>query len=217
MTMSSVYFFRQYHKTKKKYQLIKILMEEKNHRLRNNLQTIATLLNLQIKQSSDVKLINVLEDNLGRIKLMDILQRKLYHESINISLSDYILEIASVTLETFGFLGIKIDYDLENIKLKEHQILSIGFIINELVTNSCKYAFPYVQEPLLKINLNREINDLKLVVSDNGFGFKYEMMKEKINEAFGLRLIQIQVMQLHGFYDFDMTSGTRFTMKFKPD
>jgi two-component sensor histidine kinase len=150
---------------------------------------------------------------------MAILHRKLYdkEELAVINLSEYIKEIAEVVLQTFGCMHINLAYKVSSIKLSADQALPIGLIITELVTNACKYAFSENPNPCLAISCHKEGEELLLTVADNGYGPKNNPTAESVKTSFGRRLIQMQVAQLRGSYNFESSAGTTFIMKFKPD
>jgi len=196
-----------------------VLVREQNHRVKNNLQLISSLLSLQANQFSDTNSKKATENNLLRIESMAILHRKLYdnEELAVINLADFIREIVEMVLNTFACTHIEPKYAISSIKLNPDQALPIGLIITELVTNACKYAFPDNSDPILTISCYKEKDELILSIADNGSGLKNNSIDMGVKTSFGIRLIQMQVAQLRGSYIFEELEGTRFTMKFKPD
>lgn len=194
-----------------------VLIREQNHRVKNNLQLVSSLLSLQANQFSDVASKQATENNLLRLESMAILHRELYdkEELAVISLSDFIKEIVEVVLQTFAYEQIELDYTIEPVKLNADQALPVGLIVTELVTNACKYAFPDNPASCLTIICKKEKEELVLSVSDNGSGLQSNSGAVKL--SFGMKLIQMQVAQLRGSYRFESLPGTTFTMKFKPD
>lgn len=196
-----------------------VLIREQNHRVKNNLQLVSSLLSLQANQFTDAASKQATEDNLLRIESMAILHRKLYDKEdlAVINLSDFIREIVEVVLHTFGFMHVELDYAINKIKLNADQALPVGLIVTELVTNACKYAFPDTPDPRLEIACRPQKDELLLKISDNGPGLSKNMKINSVNSSFGTRLIQMQVAQLRGSYSFNSDDGTTFFMKFKPD
>ena len=196
-----------------------VLIREQNHRVKNNLQLVSSLLSLQANQFSDAASKQATENNLLRIESMAILHRKLYdkEELAVISLSDFIKEIVEVVLHTFGYMHVELDYKISPIKLNADKALPVGLIITELTTNACKYAFPDNPDPHLAITCKKEGEELVLSMADNGSGMKNNSSVGPVKTSFGMKLIQMQVAQLHGSYSFESSAGTTFTMKFKPD
>lgn len=196
-----------------------VLIREQNHRVKNNLQLVSSLLSLQANQFSDAASKQATENNLLRIESMAILYRKLYdkEELAVINLSDFIKEIVEVVLQTFGYMHVELDYKLMPVKLNADQALPVGLIITELVTNACKYAFPDNPDPHLTVIGRKEKEALVLSIADNGAGLKNNSSVGSVKTTFGMKLIQMQVAQLHGSYSFESFAGTTFTMKFKPE
>ncbi|MBA4850624.1 tetratricopeptide repeat protein [Emticicia sp. BO119] len=215
----SFFYYKLYLKNRQISQRNAVLIKEQNHRVKNNLQLVSSLLSLQANQFSDPASKQATENNLLRIESMAILHRELYdkEELAVINLSDFIKEIVEVVVQTFAYEHVELAYSIEPVKLNADQALPVGLIITELVTNSCKYAFPDNPMPLLAINCKREREELILNVSDNGSGLKNNSSVEAVKTSFGMKLIQMQVAQLRGSYSFDSLNGTTFTMKFKPD
>ena len=187
--------------------------------LKNNLQLVSSLLSLQANQFSDVTSRQATENNQLRIESMAILHRELYDKETLavINLSDYLKEIVEVVLQTFGYMHIELDYSVAPVMLNADQALPVGLIITELVTNACKYAFPDNPDPQLAITCRKEKEEFLLTISDNGSGMINNSSDGSAKTSFGMKLIRMQVAQLHGSYSFESSVGTTFTMKFKPD
>ncbi|WP_158561259.1 sensor histidine kinase [Emticicia sp. C21] len=196
-----------------------VLIREQNHRVKNNLQLVSSLLSLQANQFSDAASKQATENNLLRIESMAILHRRLYdkEELAVINLADFIREIAEVVLQTFGYMHVELDYKVIPVKLNADQALPVGLIITELITNACKYAFPDNPDPRLTIVCDKEKDELELTIADNGPGLKNNLLVGAVKQSFGMKLIQMQVAQMRGTYNFNFSAGTTFTMKFKPD
>lgn len=194
-----------------------VLIREQNHRVKNNLQLISSLLSLQANQFSDAASKQATENNLLRIESMAILHRELYDKEdlAVINLGDFIKEIAEVVLQTFAYEHVELDYAIKPIKLHADQALPIGLIMTELITNACKYAFPDNENPRLAITCHGEKDELTITVADNGPGLKNNSSVGAVKTSFGMKLIQMQVAQLRGSYTIESSAGTTFTMKFK--
>lgn len=213
------FYYRLSRKNRQISQRNAVLIREQNHRVKNNLQLVSSLLSLQSNQFTDDESRRATESNLLRIESMAILHRKLYdkEELAVINLSDYIKEIVEVVLQTFAYMHVESDYTIENIKLNADQALPIGLIITELVTNACKYAFTDTTTPRLAIASSWEKDEIVLRIADNGPGLKNNSTSDSFKTSFGMKLIRMQVAQLRGSYSFESLGGTTFTMKFKPD
>jgi two-component sensor histidine kinase len=213
------FYYKLYRKNRQISLRNAVLIREQNHRVKNNLQLVSSLLSLQANQVTDIASKEATEDNLLRIESMAILHRKLYdkEELAIINLSDFIREIVEVVLHTFGFMHIEPHYAITEIKLNADQALPVGLIVTELVTNACKYAFPATPNPELEIECSRQKDELMLTIKDNGPGLRKNSAIDSVGSSFGTRLIQMQVTQLRGSYSFNSDKGTTFFMKFKPD
>lgn len=217
----SFLYYSLYKKNKKISFKNEILLKEQNHRIKNNLQSISSLLNLQSNRMADSEAKSAVEESKLRVEAMSNLHHKLYNgeDLAVVELSEFIEEIVEGVLQTFGFNQLMSNYDLKNIQLAADQTLSIGLIINELVTNSCKYAFKDNENPTLVIKSFFENDEYTIELTDNG---KNEMNFSEINtttefsKSFGMRLIQMQMIQLQGSFCFYYKNGTQFIMRFKP-
>lgn len=190
------------------------LVREQNHRVKNNLQVVSSLLNLQANRLTDDATKQVVEDIQSRIETMAILHRKLYDgdDLIAIHLNDFLEELVEQVLRTFGQNDVKPTYDIVPIDLAADHALRVGLIVNELTTNACKYAFVNNDAPVFRISCVLQREFLEISVADNGPGFDFS---QRSNKSFGMRLIQLQVAQLYGSYQFKSANGTAFWMKFK--
>jgi two-component system, sensor histidine kinase PdtaS len=217
----SFIFYRLYRKNQRMSQRNAILVKEQNHRVKNNLQVVSSLLSLQSNRLEDTIAKQAVEESMLRVETMAILHRKLYdgEDLAVINLPDFIIELVEGVLRTFGFAHIEINYSINKIRLSADQALSVGLIINELVTNSCKYAFPENPNPSINISCFSEKDELIITVADNGLGFDNSFATHsstEIQKTFGIRLIQMQIAQLYGSYSFESEIGTKFTMRFIP-
>ncbi|WP_188769283.1 tetratricopeptide repeat-containing sensor histidine kinase [Emticicia aquatilis] len=217
----SFLYYILYKKNKKISLKNEVLLKEQNHRIKNNLQSISSLLNLQSNRMVDSDAKYAVEESKLRVEVVSNLHQKLYkgEELAEVELSEFIIEIVEGVLQTFGFNDLNPKYQLERMLLAADQTLSIGLIINELVTNSCKYAFKDNQSPALTIKGFVENDDYIIEVADNGEkekDFSVLNVTTEIQKSFGMRLIQMQVIQLQGTYRFYFNSGTNFIMRFTP-
>lgn len=190
------------------------LVREQNHRVKNNLQVVSSLLNLQANRLTDDATKEVVEDIQSRIETMAILHRKLYDGDrlIGVYLNDFLEKLVEQILHTFGQGQVKPTYDIAPIELAADHALHVGLIVNELTTNACKYAFVNNDAPVFRISCVLQRECVEISVADNGPGFDFS---QRSNQSFGMRLIQLQVAQLNGSYQFKSANGTVFWMKFE--
>ena len=190
------------------------LVNEQNHRVKNNLQVVSSLLSLHSNRLTDEQARQAVGESQLRVETMAILHRKLYDgdKLIVVNMRDFIQEVVNGVLLTYGFTNVETTFDIDNLELKPNYALPLGLIINELSTNACKYAFAENDKRLISLSCKADHNKINLTFSDNGPGFNFEQFK--YTKSFGLKLIQIQVAQLYGTCEFRNENGTVFQMQF---
>lgn len=198
-----------------------LLLKEVHHRVKNNLQIITSLLNLQAGKITDGKLEAMFRDSQGRVKSMALIHEKLYQsENLSeINFSEYVDSLCKYLLSTIsGNLGrIRVVNDVENIRLGIDVAIPCGLIINELVTNSLKYAFPGSRAGVIRISCRQKENDrLELAVSDDGVGFPATFNLNS-TASLGMQLIQSLTDQLDGRLTCADDGGARFSLEFDRD
>lgn len=216
-------FYRLYRKNQRISRQNEELVKEQNHRVKNNLQVVSSLLNLQARQLPDAAAKRAVTDSQLRIQSMAILHRRLYdgEELAKVNLPEFIQELVQGVLKTFGFQSITPMFTIDRIHLHADKTVPLGLIINELVANACKYAFPCTDAPTLEISCQQKDNNLQLIVADNGPGFARledvsvngEVVAAK--KSFGMKLIKSQAEQLNATYHFEQEGGMVFRMMFK--
>ncbi|MCX9085912.1 MAG: ATP-binding protein [Candidatus Methanoperedens sp.] len=195
------------------------LLREIHHRVKNNMQIVSSLLLLQTQNIKDQKYINIFNDSNNRILSIALIHEKLYQsknfESVDVK--DYIHELASNLLNSYGRTGnIKLEIDVENITLDINNSVPCGLIINELLMNSLKYAFPNGRQGTIKITFKQKDNNmLQLTISDDGVGFPKDL-DIRNTESLGLRLVSnLAESQLHDEIILNRDSGTEFQINFR--
>lgn len=192
-----------------------ILVHEQNHRVKNNLQTIVSMLYLQSARLPDDTGKQLIDTTQRRVEVMTYLQRHLYDRSEydTILLHEYLSEIVEAAIDSFGYTNVDSHLDiLTDLSLSSEQALSVGFIVHELVVNACKYAFHSTSTPTLRIRAAKAEGKCEVQVSDNGPGLDETQTNQS---SFGLRLIALQVRQLRGTYRLWNDDGVHFSMQFK--
>ncbi len=197
-----------------------ILLREIHHRVKNNMQIISSLLRLQSENIKDEEYLEVFKDSYNRIKTMSLVHEKLYQsrDFTNINFKDYIHDLVGSIYQSH-FIDksiIQLNMNIENVSLGIDIAIPCGLIINELVTNSLKYAFPDGRYGEICIFLNRiEENRFELVVSDNGISIPSDLDFRK-TETLGLRLVSMLAEdQLLGEISLDRSKGTEFKIRFR--
>ena len=194
-----------------------VLLREIHHRVKNNMQIISSLLNLQIQFEDMDETISVLKESQGRIKSMAIIHEKLYQSSslTNINFKEYIEKLIRDICYSYGILDGSIGsvLDIHDINLNIDTAIPLGLIINELVTNSIKYAFPE-NTGKITIKLASNQDQLELTIADNGTGMSEDLVLES-SKTLGLQLVNSLINQLDGKLEVDTSDGTRFKITFQ--
>ncbi len=196
-------------------QKLALVMKELHHRVKNNLQIVSSLLSLQTYKLHDEESISVFKESQQRVQAMSLIHQRLYTSDLltSVNMKEYITDLVETLLSSYGF-GLE-DFDLFlNINqeiLDVEKALPIGLLINEMVTNSLKYAYKNVDDPRLEIHLIEVEGQLKLVVKDNGSGINLNEWKKK-GSSFGKQLIQVLGKQLRAQQTLSVEEGTSFTL-----
>lgn len=195
-----------------------LLLQEVHHRVKNNLQIISSLLNLQAGYINDEKDLEIFKDSQSRVKSMAFIHEQLYKSSdfTNINFNNYIHNLLAYLSysHNLGPEKIKMNINVEDISLDINTAIPCGLIINELVTNSIKYAFPDGRSGTITIELHSDYEDeYVLIVGDDGIGLP-EDIDFKNTDSLGLQLVNSLSKQLEGYIELDRTNGTQFKIIF---
>ena len=196
-----------------------VLLKEIHHRVKNNMQIISSLLNLQAGYSGNDALSTLLQESQSRIRAMALVHEKLYHsESLaEVHFDDYLNSLTHSILRSFrGFIStITLRTAAPGITLAIDTAMPCGLIINELVTNAHKYAFPDGRQGEISATIAKNDNaTFTLTVKDNGVGLPAGFDPGR-RETLGLLLVQDLAHQLGGALEIDRAGGTTFTICFK--
>ena len=210
-----------------------ILLKEIHHRVKNNLMVISSLLSLQSRYIKDKDTLNIFKESQSRARSMALIHEKLYSSDDlkRINFGEYIRTLTTDLFHTYvtdpGL--IKLDIDVDDVMLDINTAVPLGLIVNELVSNSMKHAFPGLyraefadnagtgkDEVMDEINVNfkPERDYFVLIVKDNGIGFPEEL-DFKNTDSLGLRLVNSLTDQIRGCIQLKVDGGTEFKIKFK--
>jgi len=197
------------------------LLKEIHHRVKNNLQVISSLLSLQSGHSQDRPTLEMLRDSQNRIRSMAMIHEKLYQseDMSEIDFGRYIVDLTTQMLGTYGVDSslIELKFTGENVFLGLDISIPCGLIINELVSNALKHAFPNGKEGQIRIDLQSDANGkFNLIVSDNGVGMP-KGLDFNNTRTLGLQLVNTLVNQLDGTIELDGREGVSFRMSFPGD
>jgi len=213
-----------------------IRKKEIHHRIKNNLQVISSLLSLQAENFKDEKVKEAFQDSQNRVISMSLIHEELYKTGTgNVETFDfkaYVQKLANELIQSYvvGNEDIHLKLDMESISLGMDTGIPLGIIINELVSNSLKHAFPGRRGGEVQIRLHRtgssqskdcsrhpgscENPEFLLIVSDNGIGFP-ENIDFRHTSSLGLQLVNILVEQIEGSIELKSEKGTEFRLKFR--
>jgi len=194
-----------------------LLMRETHHRVKNNLTTISAIMYLQSEHIQNKNLKNILLDAKNRAKTMAVIHQKLYSQKKleKIDIYYYFDQLLNEIIKTYS-INPKIYYTLEvnNIELDEDTALILGLIVNELISNSVKYAFDDGKEGNINVSLHEIDGEFVLKISDDGKTISEDIDIHN-NVNFGLTIVNLLVDQIGGQISIERAKGTTFKIIFK--
>jgi PAS domain S-box-containing protein len=195
-----------------------VLLKEVYHRVKNNLQVVSSLINLQARNVKNDEALNLLKQSADRIKAMALIHEKLYQSNdlAKIDFNEYIVNLTDSLLYSFGVPKglIKITLDINDIVLDIDRAIPCGLIVNELISNALKHAFPKGQHGDINIHFTHDNNEYNLLHSDNGIGLP-DGFNIKTCKSLGLQLVSgLVVNQLNGKINIAQSKGASFTIHF---
>ena len=202
-----------------------ILIKEIHHRVKNNMQIISSLLNLQSQhlKADEQFAVSILKESQNRVKSMAMIHENLYQSKdfTHIKFEDYITRLVYELFYSYSGDAdkIRLVVDVDDVNLNMETAVPCGLIVSELFTNSVKYAFPEGREGEIRVSLKQEPGkdddrEFILTVSDDGVGFPPDL-DYRNTETLGLELVNSLTCQIDGNISLDLTQGTKFTVKFK--
>ncbi|MEM8969386.1 MAG: tetratricopeptide repeat protein [Bacteroidota bacterium] len=202
-----------------KNQQNELLLKEIHHRVKNNLEMVKSLIALQSAQLEDSATKDAMIASQNRVQSMGIIHQKLYQgENLgSVEMKDYFLNLGEGILDSFDAEDqVKIECAMDRLELDVDTAVPIGLIVNELLTNALKYAFPEETPGTINISLSRtDDNTLTLTVVDNGVGKMAETAPR--GTGFGSQLVQLLTQQLNGQMQEESQDGTRVFFRFQLD
>ncbi|QLE02939.1 histidine kinase [Galbibacter sp. BG1] len=194
------------------------LLKEIHHRVKNNLQVVSSLLSIQTKNTKSKSAINALEEGKSRVKAMALIHQKLYqNEDLSvIKMQEYIESLAASIQSVYKQAGykIKLHINAETADLDVDRAIPIGLILNELISNSFKYAFKETKQGNIYINLQKEEDQYIFEYKDDGAGLP-EDFDIKHSASMGMNLISRLANQLRSKLNIDkVPEGVRFWFNF---
>ena len=192
-----------------------VLLAEVHHRVKNNLAVISSMLRLQIKESNNVELNDVLQNNSNRIHSMSLTHNKLYvqNDISKIAFDKYLKDLAEQLVHSYDdIVNVTLKYDLSNVSIGLNDASTIGLIVNEIITNSIKHAFTKDVPAIIDLGLQDDSTNYQLSIADNGKGFVLDSVE--YDDSLGLMLIESLISQLDGTYKLVSDQGTKYVITF---
>ena len=195
-----------------------VLLKEVYHRVKNNLQVVSSLINLQARNVKNEEALKLLKQSADRIKAMALLHEKLYQSKdlAKIDFNEYIGSLIDSLLYGFGPQAsqIKINTNIKDVFLEIDTAIPCGLIINELLSNAIMHAFPQGQQGKIDISFTCAQNEFKLVITDNGIGLPKGLDIKKCT-SLGLQLVtRLTTDQLKGYMILEQNMGSSFIIHF---
>jgi len=196
-----------------------VLLREIYHRVKNNLQMVSSLLSLQSNELEDEEARSSFKESQDRIRSMAMVHERLYGSGslASIAFTEYIPSLTAYLFRSYsvGQDRVRLVTDVDDISVGIDTAIPCGLIINELLSNSLKYAFPGGRSGEVHIDLKRAgDSEFLLVIGDNGVGLP-DGLDLKSTETLGMRLVVSLVRQLQGEMEIDSSNGTRFDIRFR--
>lgn len=194
-----------------------VLLKEVHHRVKNNLQVINSILNLQSSYVKDEETAQIIIESQNRIRSMSFIHESLYQtkDFTHISFDSYITTLVTNLVHSYEIRSnqIKLDLEIDKVELALDQAIPCGLILNELITNALKYAYPNGEKGVISIKVKSDDNNIQISVKDFGVGLP-EGFNIAESDSLGLSLVETLVSQLDGQCTVKTNKGTEFLVIF---
>ena len=209
----SLLLYRQYLKIERLSRKNALLVKELHHRVKNNLQVLSSMLRMQARRTKEKLAKDAMTESELRVQAMSLIHQRLYRACLSeVPMKSYLEELIQEIISCYGCTA-RLDMQIEDVVLDDRQAVPIGLIVNEVVSNACKYAFPDHPDPELKVTLvNKEANSYQLSLHDNGPGLELDEVRKR--RTFGMELIMLQAEQIYAKAKFTNQQGNLFTLNF---
>ena len=199
----------------------KVLLQEIHHRTKNNMSVISAMLSLQARKSNNEYVKTTFKEIMNKIKSMSLVHQKLYKtkDLSNISLKEYTEDLLKLLINSYKTISdrIAVKYEIKDVNILIDTAIPFGLILNELISNVFKHAFPNNKDGEVNINLFKEENFIHLLFSDNGIGAPEDFDTTK-NRSVGLNTVySLAVTQLGGDIKLDTTMGFNYHIMMRAD
>lgn len=194
-----------------------VLLKEIHHRVKNNLQVISSILNLQSSFVTDTKTLNILQESRNRIRSMAIIHENLYQtkDFSSLNFGKYLHNLTQNLITSYRVSGeVELEAEIEPVDLVLDQAIPCGLLVNEIITNSLKYAWEPNEKGIITLKLYQDGKNVILELGDNGKGLPDEFENIQ-DETLGLQLVLTLSEQLDGELNVVRKNGTKYLLKFE--
>ncbi|MBX2979505.1 MAG: sensor histidine kinase [Flavobacteriales bacterium] len=196
-----------------------LLLQEVHHRVKNNLQMVGSLLRMQGRSITDPLARQAVRDSQDRVRSMALIHQDLYGEghTQGIDMGGYVERLANGLLRSHGFDDgrVSLHVDVPPLRLDVDTAVPIGLILNELIVNALKHAFPNGRQGTLRVSLHRQVDGLHLEVSDDGVGLTVQAVNDEGGGGFGLGMLRTFAEKLQAEHETIGEGGTTVRMRIK--
>ncbi|MCB0400604.1 MAG: PAS domain S-box protein [Flavobacteriales bacterium] len=197
-----------------------VLLKEVHHRVKNNLQVISSILNLQSSYVKDENTLDILKESQNRIKSMSFIHESLYQNNdfSQINFSEYVISLSKNLVHSYGVYDnlVELKLDVQEVSLNLDQSIPCGLLINELISNALKYAFPKGKRGVITIELFEKSGKVYLAVKDNGVGLP-KNIDYRNTDSLGLQLVMTLTEQLNAKIELDNSKGAKYYIEIKKE
>lgn len=191
----------------------KMLLKELNHRVKNNLQIIVSLLELQSLAVDNPEANQLLDQSIKRINGILFIHQEFYQSDVlaDGNFSAFLERLVTLLIDSYSEdEGFRFDLDIESLDIDKDRAIYLGMIVNEVISNAFKYGFENQKEGNLKVRMDQKDGHCRLMISDNGEGFKGEVP----TSGLGMKIIRMLTHRLKGKYSFQSNEGVVFVLRF---
>ena len=194
-----------------------VLLKEINHRVKNNLQIVSSMLSLQADKTDDSTTLDILKEGQNRLESMVLIHQHLYQSDnfAQLNSQSYLSELTDSLVQSYHLenVDLKVIKKIEAISLPIDKVISLGLILNELISNALKYAFTNRNQGYLTIDFYQKEEQIFFIVEDDGIGIKPKDFKEE-STPLGFQLIEAFTTKLKGIVKVESNKGTKVTINF---
>ena len=196
-----------------------LLLKEVHHRVKNNMQVISSLLNMQADAQEDLVLSNLLGESQQRIKSMSLIHESLYQSDdlLEINFEDYIRTLATGLCRFYTIPGVEVQLDIvvDEVALGLDTAVPCGLIINELISNALKHGFNdhSGRAAVIDVHFVKDQGQFRLRISDNGAGLPKDFDLSR-SGSMGMEIVDILTQQLEGSLSYQSNAGAQFLIEF---